>query len=83
MTDPVLQKLDNLLGTSRARETFGEILSEIGLAALESAEDRARFGSALIARGGLLAIVGRSIVTQALLHGARETLQRIQTKASG
>ena len=66
------QKLNNLLGAARAAELRTELLNELGLEVIESPDDRLRFGNALIARGGLLEAVGRSIKVQALLHGARE-----------
>ena len=49
-----------------------ETLRELGISAIHTADDRMRFGGALIKRGGLLEAIGRSIRVQAILHGARE-----------
>lgn len=66
-----LKKLINVMGPERGQSYYREILDELGLDELGSPEDSARFGQRLIARGGVLASIGRSIKIQALLHGAR------------
>lgn len=67
-----LQKLVNVMGPDRARDLSEQILRQIGLQDLRTPNDRYRFGQALIARGGLLESIGRSIKIQAILHGATE-----------
>jgi hypothetical protein len=69
-----IQKLVNVLGAERARKLSGEILRQIGVTDLRSPNDRLRFGDALIARGGVLESIGRSIKIQAILHGAIESM---------
>ncbi len=68
--DPVLVKLKNVLGAAKADALIDDILAEMGLAELSSADDRYHFGEALVKRGGLLEAIGRSIKVRALLHGA-------------
>jgi hypothetical protein len=71
-TDPSLNKLVRIYGEERTETLVRETLREIGIASIASADDRMRFGRALIKRGGLLEAIGRAIRVQALLHGARE-----------
>lgn len=72
LADPSLSKLLRLYGPERTHTLVRETMREIGIDAIHSADDRLRFGSALIKRGGLLEVVGRAIRIQAILHGARE-----------
>lgn len=68
--DPVLLKLSNVLGPDKASALVDEVLAELRLVRLSSADDRFHFGDALVKRGGLLEAIGRSIKVKALLHGA-------------
>lgn len=65
-----LTKLVNLLGATRGEATYLEVLDTLQLEGLRGPDDNARFGEALISRGGVLAAIGRSIKLQAILHGA-------------
>lgn len=65
-----LVKLRNVLGPTKAEALVAEVLAEIGIQQLDTADDQFRFGEALVKRGGLLEAVGRSIKVRALLHGA-------------
>lgn len=76
--DPVFMKLEHAFGPVRAHAIWREILAELGLEYLKDADERVGFGQLLIARGGLLALIGRSVVTQAILHGASQSLARIE-----
>ena len=76
--DPAYTKLVNLMGPQAAERLWATTLRELGLSTLSTADDRARFGRALIEHGGVLSIVGRSILTQAILRGARETAARLR-----
>ena len=67
----VWTKLVNFMGPSRAQSVMGEVLAQLGLTHLENANDRLRFGTALIQRGGAGSMVGQTIALQARLHGAR------------
>ena len=70
--DPAFQKLVTVLGPVRADAVVQETLARLQLTRLATADDRFRFGCELIARGGVLEAIGRSIKIQAILHGARE-----------
>ena len=70
--DPTMLKLVRLYGVERAGALVRDTLREVGIDAIHSAEDRLKFGTALIGKGGLLAVVGRAIRVQAILQGARE-----------
>jgi hypothetical protein len=65
-----LQKLVNLMGQERGHRFYFETLDSLGMTELASPDDSARFGNALISRGGVLASIGRSIKIQAILQGA-------------
>ena len=64
-------KLVSVLGDLRAQELVEEVLGEMGVSKLETPEHRLDFGRRLVKRGGLYAVLGHSIQTQAILHGAR------------
>ena len=70
--DPAFQKLVTVLGPVRADAVVKETLARLQLSRLANAADRFRFGCELIARGGVLEAIGRSIKIQATLHGAKE-----------
>ena len=70
--DPAFKKLVTVLGPVRAESVVGETLKRLGLSRLTTPDDRFRFGCELIARGGVLEAIGRSIKIQAILHGAKE-----------
>lgn len=67
----VWTKMVNFMGPSRASTVMGEVLGQLGLVELKSANDRLRFGDALIQRGGASSMLGQTIALQARLHGAR------------
>lgn len=71
-TDPTMVKLVSLYGVERAEALVRDTLREVGITAIDSANDRLKFGAALIKKGGLLEVVGRAIRVQAILQGARE-----------
>lgn len=64
-------KLVSMLGETQASAVASDVLSEMGVDRLTTADDRILFGRHLVRRGGVLAILGHSIQTQAILHGAR------------
>jgi hypothetical protein len=70
--DPSLSKLVRLYGVERTEVLVRETMREIGMQGLHTADDRLKFGAALIKKGGLLEVVGRAIRIQAILLGARE-----------
>lgn len=69
--DPAILKIVRMLGEDRGRQVVRETLATAGLESLASPDDRLRFGEVLVAKGGLLEAIGRSIKAQALLQGAR------------
>jgi hypothetical protein len=71
-TDPSLDKLVRMLGPERAGVLVRDTLREPGLRDINSPDDRLRFGSQLIEKGGLLEAIGRAIRVQAILLGAKE-----------
>ncbi|MDP2344622.1 MAG: hypothetical protein Q8O67_26975 [Deltaproteobacteria bacterium] len=70
LDDPALVKLKNMMGEPAARTLIHEVFKELGVSNLDDADDRLRFGQALVPRGGVFEAIGRSIKVQALLHGA-------------
>jgi hypothetical protein len=69
--DIVLKKLINAMGPEKGRKLMNEILLQLGITELRTANDRFNFGNALIDRGGIGKLLGQSIAMQARLHGAR------------
>jgi hypothetical protein len=69
---PAGTKLYNVLGREEAERLARRLLRELGLPALVTPEDRYRFGERLTAESApVLRLVGRCIMAQALIHGAR------------
>lgn len=66
----VLKKLVNAMGPKKGQSVMNEIMSQIGLDELKTADQRFKFGLALIGRGGVGKLLGQSITMQARLHGA-------------
>ena len=71
-SDPSLSKLVRLYGPERTEVLVRDTMREIGILTIASADDRLRFGTALLKKGGLLSAIGRAIRIQAILHGALE-----------
>lgn len=69
--DAVFTKLENVFGKAKAAELVAEVCAEHGISSLDGPSQRLAFGDALVARGGLLEMIGRAIKIQAILHGAR------------
>lgn len=69
--DPAVGKLKNALGEERAVALWREIALQLRIENLDAPNDRLRFGDALVARGGVLEVIGRAIKVQALLRGAK------------
>lgn len=78
----VARKLVNLLGAEKAERVVDEVLPTLGLDFLASPDDRLRFGDALTRRGGVLEVLGRSIATQAILHGVVRRLDQLHDEAA-
>jgi len=64
-------KIRTVLGTDRGNEVITSTMRAAGLTAIDTADDRYRFGVELTKRGGLLEAIGRAVMVQALLQGAK------------
>jgi len=72
-TDKMLRiKLVNMFGDEAASKLITEVLGEIQITALITAQDRYNFGTRLTQKGGVFESLGKSIQVQAILFGARE-----------
>ena len=65
------EKLARVLGTSQGSKLFQEVLAELGVPQLSSANDLLRFGERLEVRQGFVRALGVVLRTHALLRGAR------------
>lgn len=66
-----LEKMERVLGGARATHLFSEILTEIGLEELSSADDLLLFSRALSGRGAFEGAVGAMLSVQAVMRGAK------------
>lgn len=68
----IREKLVNMLGEREATAVLDRTLAAVGIEAVESAEDRYIVGEALTREPApVLRVIGRCVMAQALLHGAR------------
>jgi hypothetical protein len=81
--DDATQTLSRVLGAERGAEAVAKAKNASGIATVESPTDLLLFAEALIKEGGFTEVVGRALKVQALLRGARisvngaiETLDR-------
>ncbi len=65
-------KLVMALGEAKAQTLAEDTLRHLGLAGLSTPKDLLVFSKALIAQGGLIAMIGNSLRIAALLRGAKE-----------
>ena len=65
-------KLTNVLGRRLGPEYYRELCRDLGLEDVTTPDEALRFANALIEQGGLLASVGRSVRSQAIMCGAIE-----------
>ena len=66
------RKLNKVMGPRSGPTLYQDTCRELGLEEIQTPNDSLLFGDALIAKGGILASVGRSIKIQAILFGAVE-----------
>ena len=66
-----LEKLRRVLGQEPASRLFSEVLREMKLDTLQTAEQLYAFGEAIAQRPGFEAAVGRLITIAAVVRGAR------------
>ena len=74
--DPLLHeilvtKLKKMLGDARGMEVAGEVLGKLGKRQVDTPDELKKVADELIGRGGLTKRIGHSIMTEALLRGAR------------
>ncbi len=67
----VVSKLKRMLGEAKAAEVSAELFAKLGKDKVETAEELKRVADELISRGGLTKMIGHSLMTEALLRGAR------------
>ena len=65
-------KLSRVLGPARAAVLMTEVLAELGLTALVTANDLMRFARALSRRGAFEGAVGAMLGVQAAMAGGRD-----------
>jgi hypothetical protein len=70
--DVARQKLSRVLGPARGATLMGEVLAEIGVAALATPDDLMRFARALSRRGAFEGAVGAMLGVQAAMAGGRD-----------
>jgi hypothetical protein len=68
--DEIRQRIVRLVGDEAGGALMAQLMAEANVPELVSPESRSIFAAALIARGGVLEALGRSIRVQALLQGA-------------
>lgn len=66
-----LDKMGRVLGQARATQLFSEILGEIKLKEISSADDLLVFARALSGRGAFEGAVGAMLSVQAVMRGAK------------
>lgn len=64
-------KLIKVLGQQRGETVISETMRSARLTSLDAPDERYTFGVELTKRGGLLEAIGRAIMVQALLQGAK------------
>ena len=68
--DALRKKLVNMLGPVGAETLLEEVMPLLRMHRLQHPNDCYRFGELVSERGGMFAILGKSIQTQAILNGA-------------
>jgi len=68
--DEIRQRIVRLLGDQAGPALMAQVMAEAHVPDLATPDSRSSFATALIAKGGVLEALGRSIRVQALLQGA-------------
>jgi hypothetical protein len=66
----VYERVTNALGPKRAGEVLREALRQTSDRPVDTPDDMLAFAEAMLAQGGLIEAIGRSLKVQALLRGA-------------
>jgi hypothetical protein len=69
--DMARAQLVQVIGEARANSIFEEVFHQLGHVLVDTPEDLMKLSQFLIARGGFVEVVGRSLKAQALLAGAK------------
>jgi hypothetical protein len=67
----LVTKLKKMLGDARGVEVVSELMNKLGKRQVETPDELKKVADDLISRGGLTKMIGHSIMTEALLRGAR------------
>ena len=67
----LVTKLKKMLGDARGTQVVGEVIGKLGKRQVDTPDDLKKVADELISRGGLTKMIGHSIMTEALLRGAR------------
>jgi hypothetical protein len=73
--DAILTKLRYIFGQEEGEKLFASTLGTLGLATIRDEDDELAFGEVLVPQGGLLAVIGRTIISHALLQGASPSVR--------
>jgi len=68
--DAILSKLRYVFGPEEGDRLFQHTIRQLGLPHLRNEDDELAFGQLLVPQGGLLSVIGRTIISHALLRGA-------------
>ncbi len=71
LNDILVTKLKKMLGETKGTEVIGEVLTKLGKRQVDTPDELKKVADDLISRGGLTKMIGHSIMTEALLRGAR------------
>jgi uncharacterized protein YpuA (DUF1002 family) len=71
LNDILVTKLKKMLGETKATELVDEVLTKLGKRQVDTPDELKKVADELISRGGLTKMIGHSIMTEALLRGAR------------
>jgi hypothetical protein len=80
MTELVSTKLCKMLGEARGHETVRALLGVLGKPEIQTPDDMKFVATELIGRGGLVKMIGHSIMVEAMLRGAGQQVGRAAPK---
>jgi len=68
--DAILSKLRYVFGSEEGDRLYQHTIRALGLPHIRDEDDELAFGQQLVPQGGLLSVIGRTIISHALLRGA-------------
>ena len=66
----VTSRLTKMLGEVKGAEVLAEVLQKLGKITVGTPDELRRVADELISRGGLIGVIGRALLNEALLRGA-------------